>query len=193
MKDTDRNYDFDKITKQDKPLLVVLLVVSLGLALWAFNAIGLSEGNSDFAFVSLLAMGMSAWYFRDLWPDAWFWLVFVSLCILHAAFVWFVPLPQIMGHGSGGGAGVGVCLFDMFFTYCCVRLAERASQGWPKTTEIACRVCGKDIKKTAVKCPYCGAWHPAPPSQWVILIGLAPIFVFGVIIWILVQTKVLHS
>lgn len=186
MKEIDRSHALDGISKSAG----WCIAAGAAIAFFAISIFGnVHEGTLDFAFVGIATALTSIWYFRDLWGRLWFWLVMLLLIALHVAAIALVPLPPLMGHGSRGGAAVGVWLFDSFFVYCCVRLAERASLGWPKTIEVACRVCGKDVDKKAAQCPYCGTWHPAPESPWIILIGLAPVFILLIGMWVWLGVK----
>lgn len=187
MKEVDRSHALEKPPKwMGWSVGVGIFAAYVAAAMWTH----VDPGKRDFAAVSFFTMYTSIAYFWDLRRRAWFWCLLSGLALLHAAAIAAIPLPPlIIGHGTGGGAGIMVWLFDSFLVYCCVKLAERASLGWPATIEVSCRVCGKDVDKSAVKCPYCGTWHPAPQSEWIVLIALAPMFITGVVLWLIFGIK----
>lgn len=181
MRDVDRSGAFDCISKKVWwGIGIALFSVYFSIALWG----NVNEGKLDFSFVSFLSIAGVAWYFRDLRNHAWYWFVVVGLAALHAAGIAFVSdlPPLVYGHGTRGAGALLVILFDSFFVYCSIRLAERASQGWPETIEVPCRSCGKYVNKKSPRCPHCGEWKPFQ-SQWIILIGLAPIFCLLAFVW----------
>jgi hypothetical protein len=186
MKEVDRSHAFDGISKA-AGWGIAVGATAVFIAASLFGRV--REGTLDFAFVAIATVTTSCWYFRDLRHRLWFWLIMAAVVAIHAIAIALLALPPLLGHGSGRGAFVPVWLFDSFFVFCCVRLAERVSLGWPKTIEVACRVCGKDVDKKSVQCPYCGTWHPAPESPWLILIGLAPVFILMVAAWVWLGVK----
>lgn len=164
--------------------------VMLTLYLIALNSGGFKQGTLDFTMVAVLTIAMNIWLYRDLWRRVWFWLTIGAFGIIHAVAILTFSLPPLLvGSGNGGAGVLAFLLFDSFFVYWFVGLAERAALGWPKTIEVACRVCGEYVDKNASQCPHCGTWKPAPISDWAFLIALAPVFLLLVFMLFLIPDK----